>query len=158
MQAEGVPKEKWPQHRHWDWREKQEATEGLLAYRMFGIEYQSQMQGLMLVTTAGKVCFIPSQKGKPLVYISFLATAPWNDPGIVAEPRYSLVGSVFIAAAIQLSIEEEFSGRVGLHSLPQADEWYAKSCGMTDLGRDPAVRGNLRYFEMTPEQAAEYLK
>ena len=62
-----------------------------------------------------------------------------------------------IAAAIHLSLAEEFSGRVGLHSLPQADDWYSRGCGMTDLGPDPAVQ-NLRYFEMTPEQAAEFLK
>jgi hypothetical protein len=52
MQAEGVPKERWPQHGHWDWRQKQESTELYLAYRMFGVECRSEMQGLMLVLTA----------------------------------------------------------------------------------------------------------
>src|SRR5216683_1044698 len=76
MAAEGVPKDRWPQHRHWDWRQKQEAAEAYLAYRMFGIECQSQMQGLMLVLTAGKDCRIESQKGKPMAYVH-LAAAPW---------------------------------------------------------------------------------
>jgi hypothetical protein len=44
-----------------------------------------------------------------------------------------------------------------LHSLPQADGWYANDCGMTDLGCD-ATAHNLRYFEMTAEQASEFLK
>jgi hypothetical protein len=157
MQAQGIPKERWPQHRHWDWRQKQEATEQYLAYRMFGIECQLQMQGLMLVLTAGRHCRIESHKGKPLAYIHFLAAAPWNLPGILAEPRFGLVGSILLATAIHLSLEEEFQGRIGLHSLPQADEWYRNSCGMSDLGCDPAVQ-NLRYFEMTPEQASEFLK
>jgi hypothetical protein len=157
LKARGISKEKWPEHSHWDWRQKYEATEGLLAYRMFGIECQSRMQGMMLVTTAGKTCRIVSQRNKPLVYVHFLAAAPWNLPSIVSEPRFALVGSVMIAAAIHLSLAEEFSGRIGLHSLPQADDWYSRGCGMTDLGPDPAVQ-NLRYFEMTPEQAAEFLK
>lgn len=156
LEAAGVPKTKWPQHRHWNWREKQKAVGHLLAYKFLGVECDSHMQGLMLVVTAGKSCRIESQKGRPLVYIHFLATAPWNSPRVVAEPRYSLVGSLLLAAAIQLSIDEEFSGRTGLHSLPQADDWYRK-CGMTDLGPDASEKQNLRYFEMTPEQAMAFL-
>lgn len=157
MQAEGVPKERWPQHAHWDWRKKQESTELYLAYRLFGIEYRTEMQGLMLVLTAGKHARIESQQGKPLVYVHFLAAAPWNLGTVVPEPRYSLVGSILIATAIHLSLEEEFQGRIGLHSLPQSDSWYRDACAMTDLGVDPNVQG-LRYFEMTPEQASEFLK
>jgi hypothetical protein len=156
MLAEGVPKEQWPQHVHWNWREKQKAFEGILAYRMFGIEFASEMQGLMLCVTAAKTCRIESQKGKPLVYVHFLAAAPWNLPSIAREPRFSLVGTVLIAVAIQLSLDEEFSGRIGLHSLPQADEWYENACGMTNLGVDPSAQ-HLKYFEMTPEQASEFL-
>ena len=157
MEAAGVPKHLLPQHRHWDWREKYDATEAYLAYRMFGIECRSQMQGLMLVTTAGKNCRIPSEEGKPLVYVHFLAAAPWNIPSIAPEPRLSLVGTLLLAAAVELSIEEEFKGRIGLHSLPQADDWYRTSCGMTDLGPDPNAK-DLRYFEMTPNQASEFVR
>ena len=157
MEATGVPKHKWPQHRHWNWREKYDAIEEYLAYRMFGLECQSQMQGLMLALTAGKNSQIASQRGRPLVYVHFLAAAPWNLASIVAEPRFSLVGSILVAAAIHLSMEEEFQGRIGLHSLPQSDDWYRRTCGMTDLGPDQTVE-NLRYFEMTPEQASEFLR
>ncbi len=157
MQEAGVPRSRWPQHRHWDWRQKQETTELYLAYRMFGIQCRSEMQGLMLVLTAGKQARVDSQRGKPLVYIHFLAAAPWNLASIVGEPRYALVGSVLLATAIHLSREEEFQGRISLHSLPQSDIWYRDACGMTDLGPDPAVQ-NLHYFEMTPEQASQFLK
>ena len=157
MQQAGIPKEKLPQHRHWDWRKKFEATEGFAAYPMFGIECEGDIQGLMLVSTAGKICHLETQRGKSLVYVNFLEAAPWNVASIVPEPRYSLVGNTLLAAAIQLSINLEFSGRIGLHSLPQADGWYAKSCGMSDLGCDPTAH-HLRYFEMTAEQASEFLK
>jgi hypothetical protein len=62
MEQTGIPRNKWPQHRHWNWREKYEASEEYLAYRMFGIECQSQMQGLMLALTAGKNSLIASQR------------------------------------------------------------------------------------------------
>jgi hypothetical protein len=156
LQKEGAPPAAWPQHRHWDWREKQKAVDGLLAYRIVGVECDSQIQGLMLVATAGKASRIESQKGRPLIYVHFLATAPWNSPLIVAETRYSGVGTVLLASAIQHSLDEEFSGRIGLHSLAQADAWYRK-CGMTDLGPDSNEKQNLRYFEMTPEQAKLFL-
>ena len=73
----------------------------------------------------------------------------------MGQPRFGLVGKVFLAGAIQLSRDTGFRGRVGLHSLPQADPFY-HSCGMTDLDIDPAVE-NLRYFEMTPAQAQAFL-
>lgn len=156
LKDEGVPASAWPQHRHWDWQEKQRLVDGLLAYRILGIECDSDVQGLMLVASAGKVARIDSQKGRPLICIHFLATAPWNSPLVVAQPRFSGVGTILLASAVQFSLDEGFSGRVGLHSLPQADDWYRR-CGMTDLGPDPNEKQNLRYFEMTPEQAKAFL-
>ncbi|WP_314964497.1 GNAT family N-acetyltransferase, partial [Bradyrhizobium cosmicum] len=66
------------------------------------------------------------------------------------------VGSALITAAIALSEDEGFKGRLGLHSLPQADDYYRK-IGMTDLGQDVAYQ-NLRYFEMTSEQARAFFE
>ena len=74
----------------------------------------------------------------------------------VATPRYKGAGTLLMRTAIELSLELEYKGRIGLHSLRQADGFYTH-CGMTDLGPDAAFYG-LRYFEMTSEQAALYLK
>lgn len=63
---------------------------------------------------------------------------------------------MLLTAAIALSYEEGFKGRIGLHSLPQADAFYRR-IGMTDLGPDPACQ-NLRYFEMTVEQARAFFE
>lgn len=115
------------------------------------------MHGMMLVLTAGKFCRIESQKGKPLVYVDYLATAPWNSADVVAEPTYAGVGKVLIRSAIQLSVEEELQGRIGLHSLPQAESYYRDNCKMTDLGQDKAYYG-LKYFETTPEQSASFIR
>lgn len=157
LRETGAPRNSWPEHSHWDWRKKHAAIEGLIAYRMFGLECVGEIQGLMLLSTAGHVCRIPSQANKDLVYVDFVASAPWNSTGIVAEPRYALIGSVFVATAIQLSLSEGFKGRIGLHSLPQAEGFYAERCRMTDLGRD-GKKENLRYFEMSPDQASDFLR
>lgn len=41
------------EHSHWDWRKKHEAVAGLIAYRMFGVECDDEMQGLMLCRRPG---------------------------------------------------------------------------------------------------------
>jgi hypothetical protein len=67
-----------------------------------------------------------------------------------------LVGKVLLQAAIAMSDEEGFKGRIGLHSLPQAETFYS-NIGMTNCGIDVSYE-NLRYFEMTPEQAAAFIQ
>ena len=44
----------------------------------------------------------------------------------------------------------------GLHSLPQAEDFYEQKCGMTRVGVDPDYE-SLSYFELTHERAAEIL-
>ncbi len=150
-----VPSDKWPQHLHWDWRNKRKKT-NFLNYKWFGIKCNGDWQGLLLLELAQHFCQIKEQKGKPLVYLQYLATAPWNTPALVGEPLYSLVGKIFVTVAIEESIQQEFKGRIGLHSLPQSESYYSKVCKMTDLGKDPTA-DNLRYFEMTEKHAQKFL-
>lgn len=157
LHAEGVPRQQWPQSRHWDWRDKLREIGRLLAHRTFCIVCRGQTQGLMAVNVTTKKAWLGPQRGQPLVYVEFLETAPWNRRVLYDPPRYGGIGSLLIRAAIALSLEEEFKGRIGLHSLPQADDFYRDSCGMTDLGQDPTYQ-NLRYFEMTPEQAKAFIE
>ena len=155
--SEQRPRDDWPEHAHWDWRSKAHHVAGILAYKILGIECAGDVQGLMLIATEGKACQLADQRGKPLVYVHFLATAPWNDPDFVPAPRFGGAGKVLLAAAMQISIESGYRGRIGLHSLPQAIPFYA-SCGMSDLGEDAGQDGHdLHYFEMTPEQTAEFM-
>ncbi len=62
-----------------------------------------------------------------MIYIDYLETAPWNQGGLVGRPRYGGIGTVMLAAAIRLSLNEGFFGRIGLHSLPQSEEFYKAS-------------------------------
>ncbi len=158
LRRTGVNRRFWPQSRHWDWRRKTAALQGMLGNPGFSIVCQGVTQGMMIVDTAMKRCRIDSQKGKDLVYVEYIENAPWNRRELLFNPpRYRGVGTVLIAAAIELSKSEGFRGRLGLHSLPQSNAFYANRCGMTDLGADAAYH-SLRYFEMTPEQAEAFIK
>lgn len=156
LKRAGVERMRWPQSRHWDWRRKVESIQGMLANPGFSIVCDGLTQGMMIVDTAKNRCRIEGQKGQHLVYLEYVESAPWNRAELLTSPRYRGVGSILIRAAIALSDELEFKGRIGLHSLPQANEFYSNSCGMTDLGIDPDQQ-NLHYFEMTPEQARAFV-
>jgi hypothetical protein len=143
-----------PRHWHWDWGEKSKKLE-MLAYRCFGIECAQKMQGLLLVNVAGKQAKLAPDAGKPLVYVDYLESAPWNVMPLVAEPQYGGIGMVLMRTAVQLSHNEGFHGRVGLHALDQAEKFYQMKCGMRAWGPDPDNH-NLPYYEMTREVAARF--
>jgi hypothetical protein len=156
LARKGVPQAQWPQSWHWNWQEKTAKVSGLLAFKGFSVIALGETQGLAQVDL-NKSARIQSQIGKPLVYVDYLEAAPWNRPELGAAARLRGVGTALITAATALSLEEGFKGRIGLHSLPQADEFYRDRCGMTDLGQDANYQ-NLRYFEFTPDQAGKFLE
>jgi len=154
LKKKQIPKDKWTEDLHWDWDLKLQNIEGLLAYRTFCLVCRDEVQGLMILNLT-KSARLASQVGKPLAYVEFLATAPWNRKELTASPIFRGVGGVLMYAAIQVSLEEEFHGRVGLHSLSRANEFYQNVCGMTLVGPDPHYQ-NLCYFEMTADQAKRF--
>jgi hypothetical protein len=115
---------------------------------------EKSLQGLMLVSDFRSVR-LQVQFGKPIVYVEFVATAPWNRPEVQKPPKYRGVGTVMVAAAIELSCGLDYRGRIGLHSLPAAAPFYRDKCGLIELGRD-AEHPNLTYFEMTENQAQKF--
>lgn len=157
LKRAGVERVRWPQSRHWNWREKTKRISGLLGAPAFCVVCGGVTQGMMIADTDRHRARIEVQAGKPLVYVDYIENAPWNRSELEEQPRYRGVGSILIAAAIRLSRELEYRGRIGLHSLPQAEGFYAERCSMSDLGRDEEYL-NLRYFEMTPEQADAFEK
>jgi len=113
----------------------------------------------MLTKTASHTSRLAAERGKPLVYIDYVEAAPWNwtVPEIGREGRFRAIGSILFWRAIKQSQEEGFYGRVGLHALPQAEQWYEKGLRMTSVGRDPGKQ-NLLYFELSRQQAESLLK
>lgn len=139
---------------HWDWRAKVGAWTAFLSCRSFALVSDGNLQGMMMANTVASAR-LPEQFGKPLVYIEYLATAPWNRPKMSSPSRLRGAGSAFVLAAIELSIDEGFKGRVGLHSLSEAEDFYEMKCGMTRLGPD-AAHQDLTYFELTETQAESF--
>lgn len=140
-----------PEDSHWDWRRKAQAVRGMLGFHSFALVCGEQLQGLMMTNDVGSAR-LREQFGKPLIYVDFVATAPWNRHRLQDPPRFRGVGQVFILAAIETSREAGFRGRVGLHSLPEAEPFYEGKCGFARLGPDFSHQ-NLTYFEMTEKQA-----
>lgn len=143
------------QDAYWKWPEKSSAAAasgGTL--RSFAVECGGVTQGLMLAAPFG-FAKEASQQGRPLVEVLLLSTAPWNRHNLVPSPVYKGVGRIMLTAAITLSLEEDFGGRIGLHALSGAESWYRDGCGMTDLGFDATK--NMRYFEMTEAQATKFI-
>lgn len=147
-----------PEHWHWNWGNKSSRLQ-LLAYQCLGIECAGQIQNLAMVSTVGHSARLAPDAGKPLIYLEYVESAPWNLRPLTDKPLYGGLGAQTMLAIIRLSKHEGFHGRVGLHSLPQAEKFYRNVCGMTDLGPDPDPdKQGLRYFEFTREQAQAFQK
>ncbi|TIL83190.1 MAG: hypothetical protein E5Y89_01770 [Mesorhizobium sp.] len=146
---------------HWEWGKKAlAALNDPFLFDFFVLECGGSTQAIMMTRKGGQDCFSrhPEHQRVPLIYVEFLATAPWNRPKLVAEPTYKGAGRVLVGTAVSLSLEEEFGGRIGLHSLPGAEVFYRDAIGMTDLGADSeGVHKGLRYFELSSRDAATFL-
>ena len=143
------------QDQGWDWRQKMDINGGNLSKVSFAVECNGTTQGLMFVDLGSRRSIIQGTEGLPLVYIDYIAVAPWNRPVLTEEPKYKGIGSILLVTAISLSIDEEMDGRIGLHSLPQSEGFYAEYCGMTSY--EPEGGEELHYFEMTADQANDLL-
>ncbi len=152
----GVPEQGRPQSLHWRWDLKAPWL-GSLAVSGFGIQCEGQWQGVMLTKTAPNLARLQHDKGKPLVYLDYIETAPWNwhIPELGQAGRYAAVGRILFWQAVKQSEDEGFHGRVGLHALPQASSFYER-LGMMPLGPDPSKQG-LPYFELSRQEAKKIL-
>jgi hypothetical protein len=144
-----------PQHWHWDWRSKGSLLRHP-TFRCLGIRCRNEMQGIVMVDADRHRTKLAPDAGKPLMYVEFVEIAPWNSPLFVKQRRFTPVGPRLIEATIRLSDSEGYHGRIGLHSLPQSEVFYER-CGMTAMEND-ASKENLRYYEMTREQAKAFLE
>jgi hypothetical protein len=139
------------EHEHWDWRNKADSIE-TGRHMLLAVECRGDVQGLMAVLRAPRSAKLGDGQ---IVYVDYLESAPWNLKNSANTPRFIGVGTVLIAEAIRLSLEMLLGGWVGLHSLPQAEAFYAR-CGMTRFGADQQYF-DLTYFEYTSQQALDWL-
>ena len=132
--------------RYWDWVAKCRMTASELNFEKYAIEYDKIAQGLVqLELRWHRSQIYPS---KNLVYVDYLATAPWNRPELEEIPRFRGVGRALLLFARQRSLELGYEGRIGLHALPAAEAFYDK-LKIANYGPDPD-KENLVYFEAGP--------
>lgn len=129
--------------KYWDLMIKLRMIENNDNYEGYAVEYQEQTEGLLLIETQMHGSQISS--GKRLIYIYYVATAPWNREVIQRPPKLRGVGTSLLLFTRSRSLELGYEGRVGLHSLPGYEKFYDNR-GMLDLGSDPDYE-DLVYFE-----------
>lgn len=144
------------EHGHWDWSRKARAISQTSGYFIAGVRTQGEMQALLLWDEDFYFAKHPLEFGRPLLFVHFLATAPWIDRTIATVPRYVGAGTLLLRAAVERSYDLGYKGRIGLHSLPQAEGFYKNRCLMADLGVD--LNTNLRYFEFTSILAQNFIE
>lgn len=141
------------EHDHWNWKRKM-ATAKAGHHRIVAVHSGADIQGLMVVLDYPRTSRL--QAGVELLYVDYIETAPWNIHPLPNHRRLAYVGTALFGEAIQMSIDLGFGGRVGLHSLPQVESFYAKKLSMTDCGPDVNNLG-LCYFEIEPREASQWL-
>jgi len=137
---------------HWDWNRKSSSMLGS-AHRIFALLDSNSVEGLMRIDLSKQSRFQHSSY-TPIVYIDYLAVAPWNRKVIQSPPRFRGFGTVLLGVAVSISIEEGMGGKCGLHALRQAEGFYLQA-GMNDLGIDSDC--GLRYFEFNLDAAKAFL-
>lgn len=141
------------QDKHWDWRKKS-AFAPKSNHLVFSLLNASEVEAAMMLLFSKN----SRQPGAPksIVYVDYVAVAPWNRKPIQDPQRFKHLGTVMLGVAIQTSIRDGRDGLCGLHSLPQAEGFYRK-IGMTDFGIDSAY-SSLRYFEFSAQAAKNFVK
>jgi hypothetical protein len=125
------------EHEHWDWRNKADSVEAG-QHMLVAVECDEEAQGLMAVLRTPRPARLDEAR---VVYVDYLESAPWNLKGSAVPPRFIGVGTVLLAEAVRLSLEMGLGGRLGLHSLGQAEAFYNRY-RMTKVGLDP------NYFDL----------
>jgi len=116
--------------------------------QFYVLEYQLVTQGIIGLDPGYSSRL---ELGQNIVYVSILTIAPWNRPDINGSQIYKGIGTTLITFAITLSINLGFEGKIGLHSVKKAEEFY-KKLGFIDLGNDINYK-NFKYLELSADNA-----
>lgn len=141
------------QDHHWAWRTKCAIAPGAKR-RVFSLLNASEVEAALMLLF-GETSRAPGTP-LPLVYVDFVAVAPWNRRTFQSSQRFRHLGTVMLGAAVELSRTLGHDGRCGLHSLPQSEGFY-RHIGMRDFGLD-ASKSSLRYFEFDAPAARNFRK
>lgn len=136
---------------HWKWRSKCSVAAGTNR-RIYALLNADDVEAAM--------CLLFGKQSRdsnplPIVYVDYVAVAPWNRQEVQNPRRFPRFGTVMLGAAVEVSMSMGFEGRCGLHSLPQSEGFYRKA-RMSDFGIDTSYL-SLRYFEFSNQAAKVFL-
>jgi hypothetical protein len=138
----------------WNWENKAADIESG-AMMLTELRCDEMPQGAIAVSKKDRISRLDD--GNQVLYVEYLENAPWNIKGNVAGvPEYLGVGNLLIAEAVDVSLSRGLNGRIGLHSLPQAEPFYRDKCRFAEFGPDANENG-LVYFEYSEQQARSHL-
>lgn len=129
--------------RGWDWEYFIRLAHKESRYEAWAVEAENLVQGMILLETRWHSSQV--SVGDRLVYVEAIASAPWNRSLFGYQAHLKGAGSVLMRFSRTRSQEVGCSGRVGLHSLPEAEGFY-RAQGMPDYGPDES-KDELTYFE-----------
>jgi hypothetical protein len=100
----------------------------------------------------------------PLLYVDYLAVAPWNDGQFrraarmdPERPELQALGPLLVDLAVALSRTAGYEGRIGLHSEANATGWYRDKVGLRDFGLERDGDKEWLYFEGDPVWATAWV-
>lgn len=134
----------------WDWRAEIEHGERADGRVCVAAESATGLEGMLSLSIAGSR--LPP-RGSPILYVEYVAVAPWNRAGSVDPRRIRGIGTALVAASVRYSMRLGFEGRIGLHSKPEVETFYRERLKLVDLGPEVVEDGKWVYFEATPEVA-----
>ncbi|MGK7928242.1 MAG: GNAT family N-acetyltransferase [Spirulina sp.] len=129
--------------KYWDWALKKRIALQDDNFEIYALECEGLTQGLMELETQWHRSQI--DESDRIVYIEYLASAPWNRTNSKTQRIYSGIGKILLEFARQRSLDLGYGGRVSLHALLNAVRFY-ESQNMSNYGADPD-KDNLDYFE-----------
>ena len=106
----------------------------------------------LMVAKVGHVVRCDAGHRQPLVYVNFLEVAPWNRQHVPS--RLPALGPILLRLACDLSVQRGYRGRLGLHSVADAEDFYRR-LGFRSL--DCPSEYNELYFELDESGAKALL-
>jgi hypothetical protein len=150
----------------WDWSAliAEERALAPTATWLFAVEADGLLQGLMIAQNGAS--YVANLDGQQLLYVSYVATAPWNRSGFrrgaytkrIVPEALAGVGEALIIAAIAKSRELGLDGRIGLHSLLPALDFYLRNCHFTFVGKHARSQESGTFWCELPAVSATFLE
>lgn len=129
----------------WNWNYKLRLSMAESRFEAYVVEVGDIAQGVMLIETQWHRSQIDAANRPRLVYVEYLASAPWNRRELEDPPDFVGIGRALMVFSRRRSAALGYKGRVGLHALPTAKGFY-DNLNMPDYGADPE-QDELVYFE-----------